>query len=80
MVPPKKTPANRGKHPAVMVPDNETYEHEDDALDPKTPTPDPLRLVNTDEDNEDDDGGEGPSMRERLQKTPSRERFHELAN
>ncbi|KAJ5494129.1 hypothetical protein N7463_008420 [Penicillium fimorum] len=80
MAPPRKTPVNRGKHPAVAVPDEETHEHEDDALDPKTPTPDPPRPVDTDEDNEDDDGGEGPSMRERLQKTPSRERFHELAN
>ncbi|KAJ5807513.1 hypothetical protein N7447_010969 [Penicillium robsamsonii] len=58
MVPPKKTPTNRGKHPAVMVPDNKTYKHEDDALDPKTPTPNPLRLVNTDKDNEDDNGAD----------------------
>ncbi|KAJ5834055.1 hypothetical protein N7447_000081 [Penicillium robsamsonii] len=74
MVPPKKTPTNRSKHPVVKV----HGEHEDDALDPNIPTPDPPRPVKTNDDYDED--GEGPSMRDRLQKTPTRERFHELTN
>ncbi|QQK44881.1 Zinc finger, CCHC-type [Penicillium digitatum] len=46
------------------------------ALDPNTPTPEPQRPVDA---GEDDSNGEGSSIRERRQKTPTRERFHELA-
>ncbi|KAJ5515156.1 hypothetical protein N7463_004708 [Penicillium fimorum] len=76
MVGPKRDPpTNRGKQHVVAVPDEEdSIEQEAVAQDPETPRP-----VDTGELDEDDNSGEGSSMRERLHKTPTKERFHELA-
>lgn len=75
MVGTKRYPPSRGKQPAA-VPEEETQEQEATvALDPSTPTPDPQRPVESVEDDEDDES----SLRDRLHKTPTRERFVELA-
>ena len=81
MVGTKRYPMNRGKQPVAAVPDDEeTPEHVTDVHEPKTPITEPMRPVETGESDEDNDNaGEGSSsMRDRLQNTPSKERFHEL--
>ena len=81
MVGTKQYPINRGKQPVAAVPDNEeTPEHMTDIHEPKTPITEPIRLVKTREPNEDDNNaGEGSSsIRDRLQNTPSKERFYKL--
>ncbi|EKV19520.1 hypothetical protein PDIG_02490 [Penicillium digitatum PHI26] len=75
----KRYPTNRGKQPVADLPEDEEESVEQEivaALDPNTPTPEPQRPVDA---GEDDSNGEGSSIRERRQKTPTRERFHELA-
>ncbi|EKV20697.1 hypothetical protein PDIP_13780 [Penicillium digitatum Pd1] len=78
----KRYPTNRGKQPVTDLPEGEEESVEQEivaALDPNTPTPEPQRPVDAGEHDEDDGNGEGSFIRERLQKTPTRERFHELA-
>ncbi|KAJ9480522.1 hypothetical protein VN97_g13036 [Penicillium thymicola] len=78
MIGTKRYPPSRGKQPAA-VPEEETHEQEATvALDPSTPTPDPQRPVESVEDDEEDAGDES-SLRDRLHKTPTKERFIELA-
>ncbi|CAG8109933.1 unnamed protein product [Penicillium nalgiovense] len=76
MVETRRNPMNRSKQPIVAMPDDEEApEHMTDAPEPKTP----IRSVETDEhDEDDDDAREGSSLRDRLQKTPTKERFFEL--
>ncbi|OQE59199.1 hypothetical protein PENNAL_c0337G09466, partial [Penicillium nalgiovense] len=73
----RNPPTNRGKQPAVILEeDDESHEQETAAaLDPNTPTPDPQRPVDTGDYEEEDES----SIRARLQQTPSKERFYELA-
>lgn len=67
---------NPSKRPIAAVPDDE-----EDRTERPTVAQEPTTLVITSEPDEDDgnDDREGLSIRERLQKTPTRERFHELA-
>ena len=81
MVGTKRYLMNRGKQPVAAVPNNkETPEYVTDVHEPKTPITEPIRLVETREPDEDDDNaGEGSSsIRDRLQNTPSKERFYKL--
>ncbi|CAG8044361.1 unnamed protein product, partial [Penicillium nalgiovense] len=72
----RNPPTNRGKQPTIVLEDDESHKQETvAALNPNTPTPDPQRLVNTSEYDEED---ESP-IRERLHRTPSKERFYKLA-
>lgn len=83
MVGSKRYLTNRGKQPVTDLPKDKGESVKQEiiaALDPNTPTPEPQRLVDTSECNKEDHAGEGSSIRARLQKTPTRERFHELAH
>lgn len=80
MVGPKRNPpANRGKQPVVVPDEEDSNEQDVTAHDPNTPSPETLRPVGTGGLDEENDAEEGSSMRERLHKTPTKERFHELA-
>ncbi|KUM55452.1 hypothetical protein ACN42_g11823 [Penicillium freii] len=80
MVETRRNPMNRGKQPVAAMPnDEDTPEHMADAPEPKTPITEPMRSVDTDDKDKDNAGEGSSSLRERLIKTPSKERFQELA-
>ena len=68
----KRTASHRGRQPVVHDNDEEI-----EIYDPATPTPD--AGIEQEENLDDDDHEEGPSIREHLRETPSKHRFHELA-